>query len=130
MVFRILKNIVKTTALIAAGAAIGIWFAPPTAKAELQKRFAVAQKHSGKLHSSADKLWTDNLQKKLVNATKSMDPRKIDGKMVDGWIQSGKNAVATISTEAKKTQETLVKANQVIQSAKTEYRQYGTMFGM
>lgn len=130
MVFRILKNIVKTTALIAAGAAIGIWFAPSTAKAELQKRFAVAQKHSGKLQSSADKLWTDNLQKKLVNATKSMDPRKIDGKMVDGWIQSGKNAVATISTEAKKTQETLVKANQVIQSAKTEYRQYGTMFGM
>ena len=130
MVLRILKNIVKTTMLISAGAALGIWFAPPTAKAALGQRFAMVQKHTTKIQTNADKLWTASLQKKLVNATKSLDPRKIDRKTVDGWIESSKTAVATISADAKKTQETLLKANEVIQSAKSEYRRHGTMFGL
>ena len=130
MVFRILKNIVKTTVLLTIGAGIGIWFAPPTAKLFLKQKLTVAQKHTSKLQSSADKLWTKDLQKKLASAGSSLDPRKIDKKTIEGWIKSGKNAVATISADAQQTGETLSKANQVMQRAKGEYHQIGSIFGM
>lgn len=130
MVFRIIKNIFKTTVLLAIGAGIGIYFAPPMAKTVMKQKLAVAQKHTNSLRTDANKVWTKNLESKFVQATKSLDPRKIDRKMIDGWVQSGKSAVATISADAKRTQETFVKANQVIQSAKSEYQQFGTMFGM
>ena len=130
MVFRILKNFVKVTALITIGAGIGIWFSPPTAKVVMKQKLTMAQGHTKKLQTDANKLWTSNFQKKFASTTKNLDPRNIDKKTVDGWIRSGKNVMATIAADVKKTQDTVVKANQVIQSAKSEYRQYGTMFGM
>ena len=130
MVFRILKNIVKAGVLLTIGAGIGIWFAPPTAKLMMKQKLGVAQVHSKKLQDGANKLWTTSLQKKLSHAASSLDPRKIDRKTVDGWVASGKNAVATISTSAKQTQETISKANQVLQTAKHDYKEVGTMFGM
>jgi hypothetical protein len=130
MVFRILKNIVKVTALLTVGAGIGIWFAPPSAKTLMKQRLTVAQKHSKGLQSSADKYWTSNLKQKLASATKSLDPRRIDRKVVDGWLTSGKHTLATISADAKGTQETLVKANRAIEAAKKEYRNVSTILGM
>ena len=130
MVFRILKSFVKATVLLTIGAGIGIWFAPPSVKALMGKNIAVAQEHTKKLNSGANKLWADNLQKKLTSAGKSLDPRQIDQKTVEAWLTSGKNAFATISDDAKKTQDTLSRANRVISSAKKEYLQYGTLFGM
>jgi hypothetical protein len=130
MVFRILKNFVKVTVLITIGAGIGIWFSPPTAKVVMKQKLTMAQGHTKKFQTDANKLWTSNFQKKFTGTTKNLDPRNIDKKTVDGWIRSGKNVLATIAADVKKTQDTVVKANQVIQSAKSEYRQYGTMFGM
>jgi hypothetical protein len=130
MVFQILKNIVKLSVVLATGAALGIWFAPPSAKALMKQKLAVAQKSTKGIQSDANKYWTANLQKKMETATKTLDPRQIDRKVVDEWYAKSKHAVGSISANAKRTQETLVKANQIIQSAKSEYRQYGTMFGM
>ena len=130
MVFRILKSIVKATVLLTIGAGIGIWFAPPSAKALMGKKIAVAQVHAKKLNTGANKLWAENLQKKLVSAGKSLDPRQVDKKTVEAWLTSGKHAVSNISDDAKKTSETLSRANRVIQSAKKEYQQFGTLFGM
>jgi hypothetical protein len=130
MVFRILKNIVKTTAILCVGAGIGIWFAPPTTKAAMKQKLAIAQDRTKGMQQGASKLWKTSLEKKFNGAAKNLDPRKIDKKMVSGWIQSGRNAVATISEDAKRTQETIVKANQVLQSAKAEYRKVGSILGM
>ncbi len=130
MVFRILKSIVKVSVLLTIGAGIGVWFSPPTAKVVMKQKLTMAQGHTKKIQTDAKKLWTSNFQKKFASATKNLDPRRIDKKTVDGWIRSGKNVMASIAADAKKTQETVVKANQIIQNAKSEYRQYGTMFGM
>ena len=130
MVFHILKNIIKTSALLLVGAGIGIWFAPPSIKALIGQKIAVAEDHVKKLNTGANKLWVNNFQKKIFSAGKSLDPRQIDKKTVQAWLTSGKHAVATISDDAKKAQDTLSRANRVISSAKKEYQHYGTLFGM
>jgi hypothetical protein len=130
MVFRILKNIFKTTLLLGIGAGIGVWFAPPRARILLKQKLTVAQGHSKKFQAGANNLWTTSLQKKFVSATTSLDPRKIDRKTINAWVESGKHTVARISADAKQTEEALTKAGKVIQSAKTEYQQVGNMFGM
>ena len=130
MVFRILKSFVKVTVLLTLGAGIGIWYAPPLTKHLMKQKLAVAQKHTKGFQANANKLWTNNLQKKFASATRSIDLRKFDKKAIASWVQSGKNAVATISADAQHAQETLTKANQLLKSAKSEYRQAGTFFGM
>ena len=40
MVFRIIKIVLKTTALLAIGAGIGIYFAPPMAKTVMKQKLA------------------------------------------------------------------------------------------
>ena len=130
MIFSILKNIVKATVLLTVGAGVGIWYAPPSARSLLKQKLTVAQGHSKKIQAGANKIWTTSLQQKFAKTAASIDPRKIDRKTIDAWVENGKHAVATISADARQTQETLTKAGQVIQSAKKEYKQVGNMFGM
>ncbi len=130
MVFKIIKTVVKCAVLLTLGAAIGIWFAPPQAKVLMGKKLAVAQGHAQKFHKGANKLWIENLQKKLAAAGKSLDPRRIDKDTVNSWVNSGKHTIAAISADAKQTQESISKAGQVLQSARSEYQKVGAILGM
>ena len=130
MVFQMIKTLVKATLLLSIGAGLAIWFAPPSAKKEMQKHLILVQGKTKGVRNSADKLWTNGWKQKLAHVGKSLDPRQIDQKTIGKWVESGKNAVASISEGAGRTQETLTKANKVMQNAKSEYKNLGTIFGM
>ena len=130
MVFRMIKTLVKATLLLSIGAGLAIWFAPPSAKKEMQTHLILVQGKTKDVRKSADKIWTNSWKQKLAHVGKSLDPRQIDQKMIGKWVASGKNAVATITESAGRTQETLSKANEVMRNAKSEYKNLGTIFGI
>lgn len=117
-----IKSLVRSVVLLSLGAGIGIWFAPKDAKAKMQGGLLVVQSKAKEFNKQVSSRWVKDAEKKLGDASKKVDLKKLNRQEFEKWMASVKGAYETVSDQAAKTQKTIAAVNQYFDSAKSEYR--------
>ncbi len=118
-----LKGLVRSSLLLAIGAGLGIWFAPPNAKKVMERQVTFAKQKAGDFHSEVGSHWIATAEDRL-QGVKKIDVSRLNRKQFEAWVRSVRDAYDTVSDQAVRTQKSIAAVNSYLETAKNEFQKH------